>query len=370
MPGTPADGIIETFDVADALGTIRLATGDAVRFGRSTCSFEPAVGLAVRVLAAEVGPLARVRATRVERRASADEHERLLDERDCAAGFPERRDSFDEEGLGSAKLGVTTLRPIPDRSALRMLWDQASLGSIARLDFVPGPVAIVGQHQFQVLFGAGPLDSVLDSRFCPPGVPLGDGFVGFWDGVPQLARDPSLSASNGWGFGPKGSARAILDLVARLARCRAEVTGVVIGRAGALWLRPEEWLRRTGDIRNPSNIPIEAFLDVAYGPEEGGVRRLRSFGMMMALALPDIEVDDALAAQDDARHELCESVVWAACRVLAGEDALRNAPPEVSLPVGRSVKVRVEVGVVSFCVVGYTDEEKHTLRVADLTIIG
>lgn len=64
-----------------------------------------------------------------------------------------------------------------------------------------------------------------------------------------------------------------------------------------MWLPAEEWLRRAGDIRNLNNIPVEAFFDVAYGPDEGGVRRPRSFGMM-ALALPDVELDDPLAASD------------------------------------------------------------------------
>jgi len=250
-----------------------------------------------------------------------------------------------------------------------MLWKKTGLDSVAKLDFVPGPVAEIKKWPFQVIFGTGPFDSVLDLRFRPHGAPLGEGFVGFYEGVPELARAPDLNVPNAWGFGPEGSARPLLELMAKLASCRDEVTGVVIGGAGAMWLSPEEWLRRVGDIWNPNRIRVEAFLDVAYGPGVDGVRRLRSFGMPMALALPDIEVDDPLAREDDVRHRLCESVVWATCRILAGEDAFHNAPPEVSLPIGHTVRVRVEEGLVSFRVVGYTDEEKHMLRVADLTII-
>jgi hypothetical protein len=294
----------------------------------------------------------------------------LLDQRDRVAGLPARGYSSNEEGLRFAKLCATTVRPIPDRAALRALWESSGCAEKAKLDFVPGPVAVIEDRPFEVLFGTGPLDAVVDARFRPTGAPLGAGFVGFWDGVPRLARDPNLSVPNGWGFGPSGSARHLLELVATLARCRDEVTGVVIGGAGALWLPPVEWLRRIGDARDSNNIPVEAFLDVAYGLADEGVRRLRSFGMMMALALPDVEVDDPVAAQDDARHRLCESVAWAACRVLAGEDALRNAPPEVSLPIGGTVKVRVEEGRVSFRVVGFTDEEEHTLRIADVAILG
>ncbi|WP_426754741.1 hypothetical protein [Myxococcus sp. Y35] len=129
-------------------------------------------------------------------------------------------------------------------------------------------------------------------RFRPPGSPLGDGLVGLYDGVPELARAPDPSAPERWGFGPEGSARPLLELVAKLANCRDEVTGVVIGGAGAMWLSPEDWLHRVGDIWAPNNIPVEAFLDVAYGPEEDGVRRLRSFGMRVAKEKHTLRVAD------------------------------------------------------------------------------
>jgi hypothetical protein len=56
--------------------------------------------------------------------------------------------------------------------------------------------------------------------------------------------------------------------------------------------------------------------------------------------------------------------------VLAGEDALRDAPPEVSLPIGRTVTLRVEEGLASFRVAGYTDDEEHTLLLTDVQLVG
>lgn len=367
LPAVPVDGTVESFDLADAVGAIRLVTGESVRFGRSACSFEPVGGLAVRVVAVEARPPGRIRATRVESRASADEHARLLDERDRAAGVAVQNYASGGGTAGIAKLGATTVRPIPDRAALRALWERSGCGERARLDFIPGPVALIENHELQVLFGTGPTEADVDARYRPEGAPLGAGFIGFWDGMIELARSPGPGSSS-WGFGAHGNARHVLELMTTLARCRDEVTGVVIGAAGALWLPAEEWLRRAGDPRDPRNIPVEAFLDVAYGRAEGGVRRLRSFGMW-GLALPDVEIDDPHAMDDDERHDLCMRVVWHACRRLAGEDAMRDAPPEESLPAGGIVTFRVEGGLVSCRVVGYTDETGSTIRLADLTFI-
>ena len=66
LANLPTEGVIETYSVSDALGTIRLADGATLRFGRSACTFDPTQGDRVRVVTAEIGPLGRPRATRVE----------------------------------------------------------------------------------------------------------------------------------------------------------------------------------------------------------------------------------------------------------------------------------------------------------------
>ncbi len=66
LPSVPAEGVIETYDASDALGSIRLDNGESLRFGRSACSFDPVVGSRVRVLTAEIGTLGRPRASRVD----------------------------------------------------------------------------------------------------------------------------------------------------------------------------------------------------------------------------------------------------------------------------------------------------------------
>lgn len=369
-PDTPADGTIEAFDLADAMGTIRLATGETLRFGRSSCSFEPVAGLAVRVVAAEVGPLSMPRATRVELCGDIDAHERLLDARDRESGLPARGRTNTTEGLHFGTLAITTRDPVADRSALREVWIHAGLDEVAKLEFDPGPVAQYAGRTFRVLFGGGPLESTLDLRFRPQGALIGRGFVALREDLaPKLARKSGPGAGNAWGFGPSGSARDLLDLVSRLARCGDVVTGVVLTKARATWLTREDWLRRVGDYRNPEHIPVEAFIDVARCREGDGAQRLRSFGLMLSLALPDVEIDDPRAAEDHARHRLCEHVAWAACRLLATEDALHGARSSATLPIGETVKVRIAEGLVSFRVVGFTDDEEHTLRLAEVTLL-
>jgi hypothetical protein len=66
LPSFPVDGVVETYDTSDALGSIRLDNGESLRFGRSACSFDPVVGNRVRVSTAEIGPLGRPRASRVD----------------------------------------------------------------------------------------------------------------------------------------------------------------------------------------------------------------------------------------------------------------------------------------------------------------
>ena len=81
LPAIPADGRIEAFDLADALGNIRLVSGETVRFGRTACRFDPSAGLEVRVTGVEVGPLGRLRATRVELAGASDEAEDAVPQR-------------------------------------------------------------------------------------------------------------------------------------------------------------------------------------------------------------------------------------------------------------------------------------------------
>jgi hypothetical protein len=170
-----------------------------------------------------------------------------------------------------------------------------------------------------------------------------------------------------WGFGAQGNARSFAAITAKLARS-ATATGVIVGSADQLWLPTDEWLRRADGHDDPKRIRVEAFVDVAYGPQANGARHLRSYGMHRGLGLPDVEVVDALAAGDDERHYFIQSVAWMACRILAGEDAYEKSPPEKTLPVGNTVSVTVEEGRTSFRVAEF-DAHERLFRLTDVKLL-
>lgn len=363
LPATPVDGEIARYDVADAIGSIRLGDDSELRFGRSACRFEPVAGLAVRVVAVGVNR-GRVRATEVELRVSAAEHDALLGARDREAGVGIDASPMSVDALSGTRLGVTTAMPITGLDVLRQLWQDAGCDEIAPLQTRPRPQTEVDGHLFQIRWGEGELATVLDTRRAREIDQLGRGFVGFYAGVPERARVASSRMTSNWGFGPKGDARALLALVERLAH-HAGVTGVVLGCADNSWLSTGHWLQTLGTPERRNAIPVQAFVDVAFGPPIDGVRRLTTYGMYAGLALPDIEVDDSSAGDDDARYELCHDVAVAACRVLAGEDE-RGSTPEQTLPPGEQVIVWAGGRRASFRVLGDATGDVRLLRIGEL----
>jgi hypothetical protein len=361
-PATPVDGEIARYDVADAIGWIRLGDGTEVRFGRSACRFEPVAGLAVRVVAVDVNR-GRVRATEVELRMSAAEHDGLLGARDREAGLSTEASPATVESLSGTRLAVTTAMPITGPGVLRQLWQDAGCNEIAPLQTRPAAQVEVDGHLFRIRWGEGELATVLDTRRAREIGQLGRGFVGFYTGFPEHARVASLRMASSWGFGPKGDARALLALVERLAH-HAAVTGVVLGCADNVWLSTGVWLQTLGTPERRNAIPVQAFVDVAFGPPIHGVRRLTTYGMYAGLALPDIEVDDPSAGDDDARYELCFDVAVAACRVLAGEDE-RGSMPEQTMPHGEQIIVLAGGRRASFRVLGDATRDVRLLRIGE-----
>lgn len=236
--------------------------------------------------------------------------------------------------LARLRLGVTTTVALPDGDALRAWWSAAGLDDVATLRLTPRPQLRCGPHRWSVAFGAGLAGDVLDLRFAGDTPPSGVGFVGVL-AAPVIAW-AELGQPNACGLGPAGDAGALLALLDRLV-ARPDVDGTIAGHAGNLWLPAGEWRRRRGDDeRNP--LPVEAWLDVAFGPPQDGVLRLRSFGMA-ALGLPDVEVDEPAAADDDDTHELAQALAWTACRILLGEDARAGVVPHEVFPEGALVRV-------------------------------
>jgi hypothetical protein len=270
-----------------------------------------------------------------------------------------------EEGLSVATLSAALVRPIVDGATLRALWQRAGGPALGALELAPAPAVIVGPHRFALLIGASPLDGFVDARLAPPGAALGRGFLGLYPVPPVQPERPERAErqaerSRRLGLGPAGCARPLLALIEALARCDADVAGIVLGPAGVLWLSGAQWLERVASARDRAAWPLAALLDVAFAPSRGGLR-LRSFGMPQALGLPDVELDDALAAQDDERQRLGERVVWAACDRLAAAAAQPGAGA-LALAPGDLVELALGDGAAHVRVVGFTDAGEHTLR--------
>jgi hypothetical protein len=79
-------GKIETYNVADNVGVVRLGSGELLRFGRSACqSFEPAVGVQVLVQAAVPHPLGGERVQAMVRDPRDSSYEQHVAARNAAA---------------------------------------------------------------------------------------------------------------------------------------------------------------------------------------------------------------------------------------------------------------------------------------------
>lgn len=82
----PRAGRIESYNVADAVGSVRLESGETLRFGRSACqAFEPAEGVRVLVQATGPNPLGGERVQVMTRDPNDTNYERQLKARDSAA---------------------------------------------------------------------------------------------------------------------------------------------------------------------------------------------------------------------------------------------------------------------------------------------
>src|SRR5262245_28234769 len=108
-PDVPTKATIATFVIADDVGTLELAGGGRLRFGRSACKgFVPVVGAAVIV--DEVASDARGwKARSVSLDSTDTRYDELLSARDAELGLPSRRRPAAEAAVAASKLGVITV---------------------------------------------------------------------------------------------------------------------------------------------------------------------------------------------------------------------------------------------------------------------
>ncbi len=335
VPTLPATARIATLDNLDGVGTLELEDGSTLRFGVSACrGFEPVVGAHVVVVEAGARPYGGVRATKVELADGAQaEHDALLAARDRELGVePEH-----EAPVGAAMmLGTVTVlfdQPIEnDRTALRAFFEAVGvLDATVTFENTATPVLRIDGRHVQVFAGHEPLASdQLDVRHLHGDDDLGQGFVSLSTGLATIdAVTPHIMGvgPNPWAEG--GEMQRLSSVVQKLAQ---HGTHVVLHRAGHVVYTADEWLRRLGDLTDPTCRPFTAWIDVGFSADKS---RLSTYGLDVARR-PDVHVAVA-DHEDDEEYALAHDALMLGAYLSAHENRIFEAGDVLVVPPGLGV---------------------------------
>jgi hypothetical protein len=325
--------VVETFDRADGLGTLRLADGASIRFGRSACTgeFIPAEGLPVRVVEVGPHPLGGWRAISVVALQDTTQHsDALLDAQSPLAEL--------EESVALARqLGFVTVLldgAVPrSRHAFRELLEPVVARLGGRLQLTDQEVSVrLGRCDLTLLLGAQPFPrEQVDLRFWPKEASLGGAFIGLRHGLPGLEADLRRitgAAADPWA--PDGLARQRLRLVTALLDARG--LGVIAHAAGHVAWPRDEWLRRVGNLEDPLCRAFTGLVDTGL---HHGVFFTEG---MDALGLPDVKVSLAvLGLEEGEAYERAQAAALAACHRMTFENRLLETGEALGVPVGIEV---------------------------------
>jgi hypothetical protein len=335
-PEVPVAATIATFVIADAVGTLALESGEALRFGRSACKgFEPVVGASVIV--EEVASDPRGWKARVVKLATADaSYDALLSARDAQQGLPSRTKAPTQAAVTARQLGIITVllrEPLPTGHQAMRAW--ATTCGFPRDGFdvkVERDLELV-MPRGSVLTYAGratfPSDG-LDTRNVGEHFDLGRSFLGLGMGLPGGERQTRAILGNTRDcWAPDGSMRQLSRLVCMLAD---SATGVVLHRAGDLVVPIAEFVRALGDLDDPECRPFAAWLDI--GITRRDVAKYATFGMDV-FGLPDVLA--AVNADDRwSRSRRHEAVLYACYRMIRDNRELQ-AGESLAVPVRLSI---------------------------------
>ncbi|MDQ3339362.1 MAG: hypothetical protein M4D80_29710 [Myxococcota bacterium] len=286
----PVRGTIASFTLIDAVGTIELAGGERLRFGRSACKgFEPVVGARVMVL--QIGTDARGRKAREVTLDPGDtSYDDLLAMRDAAHGLPTRDAPVEQMAAIARQLGVITVLmrdPIPLGTYPVRAWGEAlgfprdgfAVNAERDLHFAMGGHSVLTYPGREPFPGDG-----LDMRNVTADFNLGRSFIGLGIGVPGTARlERAVIRGDRDVWAPDGLLRQLSRLVCALA---PHAIGVVLHRAGDLVVPIDDFVRMLGDLEDPTCVPFAAWLDVAITKREDQAM-YATFGMNV-FGLPDV----------------------------------------------------------------------------------
>jgi hypothetical protein len=289
-PNTPVHARIESFGVADAVGSLVLADGTSLRFGRSACKgFEPVIG--TRVLVTEVkhqwGAWRAVSVT-LDDATYAD----LLAARDLALGVkPATAESAIAVAQTLALITVVLRDELPPDGELRA-WAARVSGN--------GIVFSVGRGLELAVHGRSLL--VYPGRVPFPGGDrkLGRSFIGLGNGLPgtwRLHRAALHDVPDFWA--DTGSARDMSRTVQQLAPL---ATGVILHRALDHYVEIDELVEDFGDLA-PGDRPFEAWIRFTSPSGRDGVITQG----MDAFGLPDVSGDDRASVHAAATRMIYEN---------------------------------------------------------------
>ncbi|MCU0690435.1 MAG: hypothetical protein MUF54_03450 [Polyangiaceae bacterium] len=330
----PARGVVDAYDLADAVGTISLDNGQKLRFGRSACvAFEPVEGIHVVVDSAGTGVRPGLRALRV-RAVDVHEVDRLLEARDTSAGVKSTSTLPPQDAWAAARsMGLVTFafnQHLPDRSRLRDFLTRLQLPGV--LDFVPGAILRAGDHSFYLSAcnDALPIEDVdtrlvdMDALGSVSFLTLCSGLFAFRSSSRAIVHDGTgrtIDAWTEWGLREACLTAAILA---------AHATYVVVHPCGHVAFAPAGWLQTLGDLSRSDCRPFGAFTDIGY---TSGGESLLTKGMAV-WALPDVRTLAQGAEHDDEAYEHARNATLVACATMVhsasvlGHGTVLHVPPK------------------------------------------
>ncbi len=290
QPKTPVHATIESFVVADGVGSLALEDGTSLRFGGSACKgFEPVVG--TRVLVTETkyqwGAWRAVSAT-LDDATYTD----LLAARDQGLGVkPQTAESSIAVARTLGAITIVLRDKLPPDRELRA-WTASVSGN--------GVVFSVGRGLELAVHGRSLL--VYPGRVSYPGDDerLGRSFIGLGNGLPgswRVYRAALGSIPDFWA--DTGSARDISRAVKQLAPL---ARGVILHRALDHYVEIEEFVEDFGDLSSDDR-PFESWLRFTKPSGRDGVITQG----MDAFGLPDVSGDDRAAVHAAASRMIFEN---------------------------------------------------------------
>jgi hypothetical protein len=318
----PCSARIASFDLADQIGTLTLAGGLSVRFGRSAChGFEPVPDADVIVHELAAHRLGGLRATRIGLDPSSTTYQALLARRD---GRTYLTDPTTKAVGASHVLGwivVLLDAPPPIEPESFVLWADG-LGLTAQgVRTSAGDTLQMGIGNQDALAYVGDAPFPLDGLFLLDGVErAGRGFIGLSLGNPGYP--PIMRSSRTW-EDPWQPGGRLTDLTRLVLALLPHATAVVLPQARAVMTAQLAHDRLSVPIE-ADNHPFLGWISWTINDDE---RLYTTLGMRLH-ALPDVAID--VDPDDDESLDRGRSAILTAAGMMVTSNRILEARETIS----------------------------------------